>query len=134
MKQANATVELTNSNPFNQAFSKPQPNECHNSENAVGIDEIDEICKEYVKVGTTYYREINIPAATPGKYLGKRLDVWTRTAIEDDYGRKAAKEICNRMPKYKAFVVRPEHIKYQRDIEGCYRQRQNLLENNQRII
>ncbi|GAA4425921.1 hypothetical protein GCM10023188_07430 [Pontibacter saemangeumensis] len=30
------------------------------------------------------------------------------------------------MPKYKAFVVRPEHIKYQRDMEGCYNQYETL--------
>lgn len=118
MKKTGANVE--------QTISKPNSGQNQTSDNAVGIDEIDEICNEYVKVGTTYYRKINIPAATPGKYLGERLDVWTRTAIEDDYGKKAAREICNRMLKYKAFVVRPEHIKYQRDVEGCYNQYETL--------
>ncbi|GAB3537261.1 hypothetical protein GCM10027443_29930 [Pontibacter brevis] len=140
MKQANTSVEQTNSKPRaiqkytygtsseprNPTASDPQPNQSQTSEVAVCTDEIDEICREYVKIGTTYYRKIIIPAATPGKYLGERLDVWTRTAIEDDYGKKAAREICSRMLKYKAFVVRPEHINYQRDIEGCYNQYETL--------
>ncbi|WP_347160165.1 primase-helicase family protein [Pontibacter chitinilyticus] len=119
-------TSLTNRKPCNQTAFTPKQNQSRTSDNAVGIDEIEKICEEYMKVGTTYYREINIPAATPGKYLGKRLDAWTRTAIEDDYGKKAAREICNRMPKYKAFVVRPEHINYQRNIEGCYNQYDTL--------
>lgn len=140
MEQTGANIEQTKTKPnpnqnqtavdthksCSQTVSKPKANQIQTSDNAVGTDEIDEICNEYVKVGTTYYRIINLPAATPGKYLGERLDVWTRTAIEDDYGKKAAREICSRMPKYKAFVVRPEHIKYQRDIEGCYNQYETL--------
>lgn len=123
------TVKQTaanNSTPIKQTVSKPKVNQLQTSFAAIGNDGIDEISKEYIKVGTTYYRKINIPAATPGKYLGERLDVWTRTAIEDDYGKKAAKDICSTMQKYKAFVVRPEHINYQKDIEGCYNQYEML--------
>ncbi|GGK72038.1 primase-helicase family protein [Rufibacter glacialis] len=76
--------------------------------------------EEYIKVGTNYFRKILIPAATPGKHLGERLDAWKRITIIEDYDRNEAKSILHKMKKYKAFVIRPQHIKYERDIEGCY--------------
>ncbi|WP_148041418.1 primase-helicase family protein [Rufibacter immobilis] len=76
--------------------------------------------EEYIKVGTNYFRKIIVPAATPGKYLGERLDPWKRITIMEDYDSKESKIILHKMEKYKAFVIRPEHLKYERDIEGCY--------------
>jgi hypothetical protein len=84
------------------------------------IECIDEVCKEYIKVGTTYYRITNRPAAAPGKYLGEGRDVWTKAAILEDYDRTTAREILQSMDKFIGFAVRPDHLHYERNIEGYY--------------
>ena len=68
--------------------------------------------EEYMRVGTTLYRLVNQPCANGG-YEKKRV-VWNNSTLRQDYG----KNYLATVPKYDGFCTVPNHLNYQKEIEG----------------
>ena len=68
--------------------------------------------EEYMRVGTTLYKVVNQPCANGG-YEKKRV-VWNNSTLRQDYG----KNYLATVPKYDGFCTVPNHLKYQKEIEG----------------
>ena len=68
----------------------------------------------YLRVGTRYYKNVKIPLSSED-FLTK-IEFWSKANILDDHG----KLYISKIPKYDAFCVRPEHLKYERIISNCY--------------
>lgn len=69
--------------------------------------------EQYIRVGTDYYRIVEIPL-TYDKL--KVLKKWNRQTIIDDYSKSKIDEIA----KYKGFCIIPSHIQFERVINGFY--------------
>ncbi len=63
-------------------------------------------------VGTTLYKVVNQPCANGG-YEKKRV-VWNNSTLRQDYG----KNYLATVPKYDGFCTVPNHLNYQKEIEG----------------
>jgi len=73
--------------------------------------------KQYFRVGTDYYKEINHPLISGDSI--KTIKKWSRPTIVDDFGRDSLKTI----KKYEGFCTHPNHINYQKEIDNflnCY--------------
>ena len=68
--------------------------------------------EEYMRVGTTLYKVVNQPCANGG-YEKKRV-VWNNSTLRQDYG----KNYLATVPKYDGFCNVPNHLNYQKEIEG----------------
>ena len=68
--------------------------------------------EEYIRVGTTLYKVVNQPCANGG-YEKKRV-VWNNSTLRQDYG----KNYLATVPKYDGFCTVPNHLNYQKEIEG----------------
>ena len=68
--------------------------------------------EEYMRVGTTLYKVVNQPCANGG-YEKKRV-VWNNSTLRQDYG----KNYLATVPKYDGFCTVPNHLNYQKEIEG----------------
>ena len=68
--------------------------------------------EEYMRVGTTLYKVVNQPSANGG-YEKKRV-VWNNSTLRQDYG----KNYLATVPKYDGFCTVPNHLNYQKEIEG----------------
>ena len=68
--------------------------------------------EEYMRVGTTLYKVVNQPYANGG-YEKKRV-VWNNSTLRQDYG----KNYLATVPKYDGFCTVPNHLNYQKEIEG----------------
>ena len=68
--------------------------------------------EEYMRVGTTLYKVVNQPCANGG-YEKKRV-VWNNSTLRQDYG----KNYLATVPKYDGFCIVPNHLNYQKEIEG----------------
>ena len=68
--------------------------------------------EEYMRVGTTLYKVVNQPCANGG-YEKKRV-VWNNSTLRQDYG----KNYLATVPKYDGFFTVPNHLNYQKEIEG----------------
>ena len=68
--------------------------------------------EEYMRVGTTLYKVVNQPCANGG-YEKKRV-VWNNSTLRQDYG----KNYLATVPKYDGFCTVPNHLHYQKEIEG----------------
>ena len=68
--------------------------------------------EEYMRVGTTVYKVVNQPCANGG-YEKKRV-VWNNSTLRQDYG----KNYLATVPKYDGFCTVPNHLNYQKEIEG----------------
>ena len=68
--------------------------------------------EEYMRVGTTLYKVVNQPCANGG-YEKKRV-VWNNSTLRQDYG----KNYLATVPKYDGFSTVPNHLNYQKEIEG----------------
>ena len=68
--------------------------------------------EEYMRVGTTLYKVVNQPCANGG-YEKKRV-VWNNSTLRQDYG----KNYLATVPKYDGFCPVPNHLNYQKEIEG----------------
>ena len=69
--------------------------------------------KQYIRVGVDYFREVTIP--TNGEDI-KTLKRWNKQTIIDDCGKGAIAEIT----KYEGFCFIPDHINFQKSINGFY--------------
>ena len=65
-----------------------------------------------MRVGTTLYKVVNQPCANGG-YEKKRV-VWNNSTLRQDYG----KNYLATVPKYDGFCTVPNHLNYQKEIEG----------------
>ena len=68
--------------------------------------------EEYMRVGTTLYKVVNQACANVG-YEKKRV-VWNNSTLRQDYG----KNYLATVPKYDGFCTVPNHLNYQKEIEG----------------
>jgi hypothetical protein len=69
--------------------------------------------EQYMRVGTDYYRIVEIPL-TNDKL--KVLKKWNKQTIIDDYGKSKIDEIA----KFKGFCIIPSHIQFEGVINGFY--------------
>lgn len=76
--------------------------------------EIPKDANNYFRVGDDYYEYIQIP----NRYgeLTKTFHNRQKSTIRDDHGS----DIIKHIPKYKAFCNVPNHLNYQRVINGCF--------------
>ena len=68
---------------------------------------------QYIRVGTDYYRSVEIPLTID---TIKGMIRWNRQTVIDDFGKDALLRIM----KYKGFCTIPSHIAYQREVRGFY--------------
>jgi hypothetical protein len=68
----------------------------------------------YLRVGTTYYKTIEKPLISGDKI--SILVRWNRETIISDYG----KTYLSQIPKYDGFCCIPNHLNYEKIIEGFY--------------
>jgi len=61
----------------------------------------------YIRVGTTYYKKVNIPLISGDKL--EKLIYWSSECIRQDLG----KDVLASIPKYDGFCHMPSHINYQ---------------------
>ncbi len=76
--------------------------------------EVPKNAADYFRVGDDYYEYINIP----NRYgeLNQTFHNRQKSTIKDDNGA----DIIRHIPKYKAFCNVPNHLNYQRVINGCF--------------
>ena len=70
--------------------------------------------KEYIRVGTEYFKEVLCPLMSGDNI--KSLIKWNKATIIDDFGKDSLKVI----KKYETFCTFPSHINYQREINNFY--------------
>lgn len=70
--------------------------------------------KEYIRVGTEYFKEVLCPLMSGDNM--KTLIKWNKATIIDDFGKDSLKTI----KKYETFCTFPSHINYQREINNFY--------------
>ena len=70
--------------------------------------------KEYIRVGTEYFKEVLCPLMSGDNI--KSLIKWNKATIIDDFGKDSLKVI----KKYETFCTVPTHINYQREINNFY--------------
>ena len=70
--------------------------------------------KEYIRVGTEYFKEVLCPLMSGDNM--KSLIKWNKATIIDDFGKDSLKGI----KKYETFCTFPSHINYQREINNFY--------------
>ena len=70
--------------------------------------------KEYIRVGTEYFKEVLCPLMSGDNM--KSLIKWNKATIIDDFGKDSLKVI----KKYETFCTFPSHINYQREINNFY--------------
>ena len=70
--------------------------------------------KEYIRVGTEYFKEVLCPLMSGDNI--KSLIKWNKATIIDDFGKDSLKGI----KKYETFCTFPSHINYQREINNFY--------------
>lgn len=75
---------------------------------------LDRRTKDYIRVGTTYYKWVEIPTIF-GKPERDRVE-WTKATIIDDFG----KDFLQHIQKYDQFCNVPNHVDYQQVINNCY--------------
>ena len=68
----------------------------------------------YIRVGTTYYKQINHPLAS-GDFI-VRLEPWTKNTITQD----EPSEVLGRIPKYDSFCTIPNHLDFKQIISNSY--------------
>ena len=69
--------------------------------------------KQYIRVGVDYFKEVTIPMSSEDV---KTLKRWNKQTIIDDFGKKSIAEIT----KYEGFCFIPDHINFQKSINGFY--------------
>jgi len=69
--------------------------------------------KQYIRVGTDYYRIVETPLTNDTL---KVLKKWNKQTIVDDYGKSKIDEI----DKFKGFCIIPSHIQFEGVINGFY--------------
>ncbi len=80
------------------------------SGNSLPIDDVD----KYIRVGTTLYKVLDLPMVDGT--TKRTLAEWKLSTFKQDHKRG---EECL-IPKYEGFCTIPDHINYQRDINGFY--------------
>lgn len=65
-----------------------------------------------MRVGTTLYKVVNQPCASGG--YEKRRVIWNNSTLRQDYG----KNYLATVPKYDGFCTVPDHLNYQKEIDG----------------
>ena len=68
---------------------------------------------QYIRVGVDYFKEVTIPMSGEDLMTLKR---WNKQTIIDDYG----KESIAKVEKYEGFCFIPNHINFQKSINGFY--------------
>ena len=63
--------------------------------------------EEFIRVGTTLYKIVNLPRINGG-FVKKRI-VWNNETLRQDYG----KDFIATVPKYDGFCTVPNHVNYQ---------------------
>ena len=66
----------------------------------------------FVRVGTTLYKIVSQPQLNGG-HIKKRV-VWNNSTLRQDYG----KNYLATVPKYDGFCTVPNHLNYQKEIDG----------------
>ena len=70
--------------------------------------------KQYKRIGTEYYKEVNYPLHSGDKI--KTLALWKKSEIITDEG----KDFIQTIPKYDGFCLIPSHMNYQYEVGGFY--------------
>lgn len=68
--------------------------------------------KQYIRVGTDYLKEINLPLISGDST--KIYSKWNKHTIIDDFGRDA----LNKIKKYEGFCIIPSHLDYKREVNN----------------
>lgn len=75
---------------------------------------MDEVVETYMRIGTKTYKQQCMPLANGGSR--KVLSPWSKSTLIEDMGNDFASNI----PKYEGFCTVPNHVNYQRIIDGYY--------------
>lgn len=70
--------------------------------------------KEFMRVGDKYYRKYQKPDAYGN--FDEIIEEYSKATIAEDYG----KEVFQHLPKYKSFIVRPDHFNHTPVVHDCY--------------
>lgn len=70
--------------------------------------------KEFMRVGDKYYRKYQRPDAYGN--FDEIIEEYSKATIAEDYG----KEVFQHLPKYKSFIVRPDHFNHTPVVHDCY--------------
>lgn len=68
--------------------------------------------KQYIRVGTEYLKEINLPLISGDST--KIYSKWNKQTIIDDFGRDA----LNKIRKYEGFCIIPSHLDYKKEVNN----------------
>jgi len=68
----------------------------------------------YIRVGTNYYKTVNVPLISGDTMI--TLKLWSLDFIKQDHGR----DILAQIPKYDGFCVIPDHINYKAVVGNFY--------------
>jgi hypothetical protein len=68
--------------------------------------------KQYIRVGTDYLKEINLPLISGDST--KIYSKWNKHTIIDDFGRDA----LNKIKKYEGFCIIPSHLDYKKEVNN----------------
>lgn len=70
--------------------------------------------EKYIRVGTNYYKIVQIPDLNGNK--NETMLSWNKETINNDHG----KEFLSKIPKYDGFTCIPSHLNYQKTIGKFY--------------
>ena len=76
----------------------------------------------YIRIGTTYYKNVNEPNIYDKNQTFKRLVKWDRASIIEDEG----KEFLKKIKRYDGFINYPSHSNYQQSVKGFYNEYHEL--------
>lgn len=79
--------------------------------------------KQYLRIGTTYYKKVHIPLHSGDKI--KTIIPWSKNEINTDFGTNFVKNI----EKYDGFCLIPSHTNHKTIIEGFYNRYEKLDHN-----
>jgi hypothetical protein len=68
--------------------------------------------EQYIRVGTDYLKEINLPLISGDST--KIYSKWNKHTIIDDFGRDA----LNKIKKYEGFCIIPSHLDYKKEVNN----------------
>src|SRR5690606_13207449 len=79
--------------------------------------DIEKEATNYIRVQTTYYKKSQKPMFSGD--MEETLIPWKFSTIQQDFPRDW-KSLVAKIPKYTSFCSIPEHLNYQRDVNGWY--------------
>lgn len=106
-------------NPTKDTDSKNVNAKYRSEDKNNSLDNEGEI-KDYLRIGTKYYRETYRPDKNGRKV--KEFTPWDRTTIIEDFSKTKFSEVR----KYKGFCFIPSHVNYREEIDGFFNEYSEL--------